>query len=146
VVAVLSRSTLLLQEAIEDLRAELLLRAWERRQALEALVDGRAAGPARVVDLALPSRLAAAVARLNGRHVLPLLPGQGQATRTAPPTASQLTGPKPATDADAGADADPMARIRALRNQDPPLAWSAIVTALGLSEDALRKMRLEHGL
>jgi hypothetical protein len=50
--------SLLLQEAIEDIRAELLRRAAERRKAPEALVGDVAAGPARVVNLALPSRLA----------------------------------------------------------------------------------------
>ena len=140
--------TLLLQEAIEDLRAELLVRAWERRQALEALGDGLAAGPARVVDLALPSRLAAAVARLNGRHVLPLVPGDGQgpAPATVPATPSTPPAQQPTADSDPAGGAELMRQIRALRQQQPPAAWSAIATELGLSEHALRKLRQEHGL
>jgi hypothetical protein len=154
---------LLVQEAIADLRAELLVRAWERERLLEALVNGLASNSStQMVDLSLPSRLTEAVARLQGRPALaltavptpeePLQPEFPPVPLPSPEeqaTAETLELPPP-TETNAEVDRlveDALvAKIKELRQQDPPVAWTAIAGELGITEHGLRKLRQEHGL
>jgi hypothetical protein len=160
----------LIREAIEDIEAELTLRAFERQQYLAALVNGFRPST-RALDLALPARLLQAAARI-GRGPLALAPPNGQAEtenglaeqepkegpKELPPEAEGAVARPAATESDAAADlgnpeagaatdaAGLVARIRELRAQEPPAAWAAIGSELGLSDYALRKVRKENGL
>jgi hypothetical protein len=161
----------LIREAIEDIEAELTVRAFERQQYLAALVNGFRPST-RALDLSLPARLLQAASRI-GRGSLELAPPNGQ-TETEnglaeqepkdgpkelpPPEAEDAVTRPAATESDAaeglgnreaGASADAVglvAKIRELRAQEPPAAWAAIGSELGLSDYALRKVRKENGL
>jgi hypothetical protein len=68
----------------------------------------------------------------------PPLPGATTEPATAEGAGSTEAGPP--------ADAALVARIRELRGQDPPTAWTAIASELGLSDYALRKLRQDNNL
>ncbi len=148
----------LIREAIEDIEAELTLRAFEREQLLAALVNGFRPN-SRALDLALPGRLLQAAARI-GRGPLELtpprepgeqaeegpkeLPAIPQVEATTESAACEGTG---STEAGPPADAAGLVeRIRELRGQEPPAAWATIASELGLSDYALRKLRKENSL
>jgi hypothetical protein len=159
---------LLVQEAIADLRAELLVRAWQREQLLEALVNGLASSSVPLtLDLSLPARLTEAVARLQGKPALTLTsaptteePVETEVapeslTTSEPPQTESLPAPAEpeaeqapleSTEVDELVEEALVTKIRELRQQEPPAAWTAIASELGLSEYALRKLREQHGL
>jgi hypothetical protein len=166
----------LIREAIEDIEAELTVRAFERQQYLAAIVNGFQPS-ARALDMALPARLLQAATRI-GRGPLALAPPNGQngqadgkpkelpPPETAEPRQEQAEVGAPATPletagteggAQAGAEEtqapeasgdteELVRRIQQLRAQEPPAAWAAIAAELGLSDYALRKVRKENGL
>jgi hypothetical protein len=153
----------LIREAIEDIEAELTLRAFERQQYLAAIVNGFQPS-ARALDMALPSRLLQAAARI-GRGPLALpgpanvqngqADGNGQADAVeVPPEPQAVGGPKELPPPEGGTQAaeaagdteELLGRIRELRAQEPPLAWKAVAAELGLSEYRLHQLRERYGL
>jgi hypothetical protein len=83
----------LIREAIEDIEAELMIRAFERQQFLGAIVNGFRPS-SRALDLALPGRLLQAAARI-GRGPLELAPPREQGEMENGPTEQKpKEGPK----------------------------------------------------
>jgi hypothetical protein len=157
----------LIREALEDIEAELTIRAFERQQLLAAIVNGFQPN-SRILDMALPGRLLQAAAQI-GRGPLPLLgpanghngqpdveevtpdrQAEGEVKELPPATAATEAGPSAGaedTQAPEAADTqDLLSRIRELRGQEPPLAWKAVAAELGLSEYRLHQLREQHGL